>query len=244
MAHIILSPRLQQVANCVPPGSLFADIGTDHGNLPCYLLQQNSIPRAIASDLRPGPLNAARATAAQHQLSLDFRLGNGLLPIAPEEVTAVAIAGMGGLTIAQILEDWQGQWQAPWQGKLILQPMSTQPQLRHWLYHQDYTILQEHTVREGDLLYTIMEVQHQPSNSRNPKPPQPLGDKLSGRQWQGMEDPLRLALLTALLGKTEKALSSISTSQDISGPSPRHQELQTQHHILSQQRKEWISWNP
>ena len=51
-----LDCRLQLVADFVDRGSRVADIGTDHAYLPVYLVEQNIIPGAIASDLREGPL--------------------------------------------------------------------------------------------------------------------------------------------------------------------------------------------
>lgn len=60
-----------------------------------------------------------------------FRLCDGLSGIRPEKTDAVVIAGMGGETIAQILEA------APWvrtrKIPLVLQPMSSIPELRQRL---------------------------------------------------------------------------------------------------------------
>lgn len=232
--NIILSPRLNAVALWVPQDSLFADIGTDHGNLPCWLMQRGRVSHAIAADIREGPLNSARTTAARHQISLDFRLCDGLQGIAPHEVTTVAIAGMGGTTITQILDQWKSRWQTPWTGKFLLQPMSTQPHLRQWLNQQDFSITKECTIREGDILYTIMEVEV------GKQPPLTLGEQLAGRQWQGLDDPCRAQLLDHLLNKTHRALTSISTVQD----NPRQQELTQQKDALIQLKEEWILWNP
>ena len=100
-----LSPRLRSVAGLVPPGARFADVGTDHAYLPVWLLQQGIIEHALVSDLRPGPLDRARSTAARYGLAerMEFRLCDGLSGIAPAEADTIAIAGMGGETIAAIL---------------------------------------------------------------------------------------------------------------------------------------------
>ena len=47
-----LSPRLQSVADLVPEGARFADVGTDHAYLPVWLVLQGKIDRAVVSDLR------------------------------------------------------------------------------------------------------------------------------------------------------------------------------------------------
>ena len=93
-----LSPRLPGVAEMIPEGARLADVGTDHAYLPVWLLQNGRIPSAIASDVREGPLSRARATARACGCfeRMSFRLCDGLSGIAPEEVDALVIAGMGG----------------------------------------------------------------------------------------------------------------------------------------------------
>ena len=68
MDHIRLSPRLQMVADFVPPCAYAADIGTDHGYLPIWLLQNGVIRSAIAADIHAGPLANARQSAAAYDL--------------------------------------------------------------------------------------------------------------------------------------------------------------------------------
>ena len=41
-----LSKRLQTVANAVTPGSRVADVGTDHGYVPIYLVERGLCPGA------------------------------------------------------------------------------------------------------------------------------------------------------------------------------------------------------
>ena len=40
--QLALQPRLALLAELVPPGCRLTDIGTDHGYLPVYLLQQDT----------------------------------------------------------------------------------------------------------------------------------------------------------------------------------------------------------
>lgn len=51
-----LQPRLHLLADLVPQGAKLADIGTDHGYLPVYLLQKGRIASAIAADIGRAPL--------------------------------------------------------------------------------------------------------------------------------------------------------------------------------------------
>ena len=43
-----LSKRLMKVASFVTEGMVLADIGTDHGYIPIYLVENKIIPKAIA----------------------------------------------------------------------------------------------------------------------------------------------------------------------------------------------------
>ena len=128
-----LQPRLQCIASLVPKGARLADIGTDHGYLPVYLLQEGTIGHAIASDINALPLAHARATAAEYGVTekLDFRLCPGLAKLRPEECDTVAIAGMGGETILGILE--AAPWTRDGAHTLILQPQTKADLLRRWL---------------------------------------------------------------------------------------------------------------
>jgi tRNA (adenine22-N1)-methyltransferase len=100
-----LSPRLSIVAELVPEGSVVADIGTDHAWLPIHLVHTKRAPRAVAADLRSGPLDGARARVEEHRLAerIELRLGNGLSVLTPGEVSVVTIAGMGGKRIADLV---------------------------------------------------------------------------------------------------------------------------------------------
>ena len=85
--HLQLAPRLQLLADLVPQGARLADIGTDHGYLPVWLLQQGRISSAIAADIGAGPLEHARRTAREYDVyGLAFRLCDGLSAIAPDEI--------------------------------------------------------------------------------------------------------------------------------------------------------------
>ena len=152
-----LQPRLQLLADMVPAGVRLADIGTDHGYLPVWLLQQGRIGLAIASDISPDPLEHARQSAQEYGVDgIDFRLCGGLDGIRPEEVDMIVIAGMGGETIIQILKG--APWTKSGNHSLLLQPMTKTELLRDWLVDNGYRFMRERLVWDKDILYPIMEV--------------------------------------------------------------------------------------
>lgn len=155
MKQLQLQPRLQLLAELIPPGSRLADIGTDHGYVPVYLMQRGLLGSAIASDIGAEPLQHAINTAAEYDVEgIDFRLCPGLDAVAPEECDTILIAGMGGETIITILES------APWTKRgdhlLLLQPMTKVEMLRKWLADNGYTFTGETLVFDKDHLYPIM----------------------------------------------------------------------------------------
>lgn len=191
-----LTPRLRTLADLVPQDARLADVGTDHAYLPVWLLLQGRISRAIAADLREGPLNRARETARQYQVEdkVSFRLCDGLSLVDREEVDVISIAGMGGETIAAILQA------APWAREklLLLQPMTSFPDLRLWLQQHAYAIQRERIVREGERLYTVWAV------TAGAMEPLTLAELWAGRQDR--EDPLRAAYLELMESKAKRAL--------------------------------------
>ena len=75
-----LSKRLQAVADLVTPGLVVADIGTDHGYIPLYLLNSGKNPQAIAMDVRKGPLARAEEhlSALLEHGKVQIRLSDGM----------------------------------------------------------------------------------------------------------------------------------------------------------------------
>ena len=153
-----LSPRLQLLADWVPQGARLVDVGTDHAHLPLWLALNGRVSFAIASDLRKGPLERAKENGARYGVeNVEYRLCNGLASIRPEEVDTISIAGMGGETIAAILEA------APWtkheRYTLLLSPHTKSEILREWLANNGYRIRREALIDDRNTLYPVMEVE-------------------------------------------------------------------------------------
>lgn len=226
-----LSPRLAALAQWVEPGRRFADVGTDHGYLPVWLLVNGVLGRAVAADLRPGPLARAAQTARRYGVEgrLELRLCDGLEGLEPGEADTVAIAGMGGETIAGILE------RAPWTLRpdvtLLLQPMNAQPQLRQRLLEGGYTIAEERLACQGGALYVAMQVR-----------PGRDGPMTAAELWAGRQsrDPLRGRWLEQRLAKAEKALTGQRWAASPNGEEiVRLEELAG---ALREMKKEWDTW--
>ncbi|MBQ2881512.1 MAG: SAM-dependent methyltransferase [Clostridia bacterium] len=148
-----LSPRLQTVADAAGKCKILADVGTDHGYIPVYMLKNSLCAKAYASDIREQPLARAKATISENGFSnvAETFLSNGILDI-PEDYDCLVIAGMGGETIVSILEAKR----PPENAKLILQPMTEDVLLREYLYTHGYRITEETAVAEPGHTYTVI----------------------------------------------------------------------------------------
>lgn len=151
-----LQPRLAAVAGMIPPGTVVADLGTDHAFLPIYLALSERHPRIIATEARPGPLAAARENIRRFGVEgrVEVRAGEGLAPLAVGEAGVVVIAGMGGARVAGILE--RDPLRRAGVGLFVLQPLGASGALRRWLLGNGYRIADEDLVQERGLLYEVI----------------------------------------------------------------------------------------
>ena len=159
-----LSNRLLTVASFVTDGNRLADVGTDHGYIPIYLLQAGRIPSAIAMDINEGPLQRAKEHIVQYGLEsyIETRLSDGVDALEPGEADSILIAGMGGGLVMHILSD--GEAVCRQAKELILQPQSELERVRAYLWTNGYVILEEDMVLEDEKFYPMMRVQYQGIN--------------------------------------------------------------------------------
>ncbi len=157
---IKLTSRLQKIAEQVTVGSTVADIGTDHGYIPIYLLKNDISPYVIAGDINEKPLKSAENNIEKYGLShrAETRLGSGLSVLKPGEVDTIIVAGMGGILISDLLE--ASKEVVDKVSALILQPMQAQPELRKYLINNGFYIDKDILVKEDHHIYEILVVKH------------------------------------------------------------------------------------
>ena len=160
-----LTDRLLKIASLVTEGKRVADIGTDHGYIPVYLLNQGKVPYAILADVNKGPLENARGEVRYNKLldKVDLRLGSGIEVLEKGEVDEVIIAGMGGILISELLEAKLEVAHSV--DKLILQPMQAQNELRKYLLNNGFEILDEVLVKEDFRIYEIIIAKYTGKNT-------------------------------------------------------------------------------
>ncbi|XVG95023.1 tRNA (adenine(22)-N(1))-methyltransferase [Eubacteriales bacterium KG127] len=149
----MLSERLYTLAAGINQGETMADIGTDHGFLPAYLIENQISPWAIAIDVSANSLKKAEKFNCKN---LYCRLGDGIKVLKDGEVDVIVIAGMGGILISEILGDDLDKSRSF--NRFILQPRSKVGYLRRWLNDNGFTISHEDIVCEVDKLWEILTV--------------------------------------------------------------------------------------
>lgn len=153
-----LSKRLSHLADMVSENMILADVGTDHGYIPIYLVQTGKIQRAFAMDIRKGPILRAQEHIQACGLGdyIETRLSDGVTALERDEADAILIAGMGGSVMLHILEE--GENVVTSAKELILQPQSEIPKVREYLYQKGYAIDREDMVFEDGKYYSMMHV--------------------------------------------------------------------------------------
>ncbi len=159
-----LSPRLEAVISLVRKGVVTADIGCDHAFVSIELIKRDISRFAYLSDVRKGPLSSAEANVKEYCVknsadmngSFSFVLSDGLhgLENSMPEPEDIIIAGMGGELISRILSE--SKYSRDTEVRFILQPMTSQYELRRYLAQNGIRILTEKYVKEEKKIYQVI----------------------------------------------------------------------------------------
>jgi tRNA (adenine22-N1)-methyltransferase len=164
--------RLAALAALIPEDCrAVADIGSGHGRLPGLLAARRPGVRCIAGE-KPGP--TARALARRpHASGVEVRVGDGLDVLRDEDgIEAVVVAGLGGRTIAGILE--RGRDRALALRRVVLQPQGEAAEARRSLYRLGMAIVDERLVLERGRFYPLIAASPRPGAAL------PAHDRLGG----------------------------------------------------------------
>lgn len=154
----MITPRLRAILDRVNTDTA-ADIGTDHAYISIRLIRDGRARHVIASDIRKGPAETAKANIERYGLGdkIEVRLGGGLSVLEKGEADLIIIAGMGGELIRDIVASDEDKARA---SDLILQPMNSQYELRKYLIQNGFTIYNEDIAVEGFKVYNILSVRN------------------------------------------------------------------------------------
>jgi len=149
----MLDERLSLAAALYEPCALGADIGTDHGLLPCHLLKENICQRMIFADVSPKALRHAEEQVHHQHLVDRAKLicADGLdALVAP--CGCVSVMGMGGETIASILNRGQDKLHG---AVLVLSAHTDLHLVRQAVQDIGYHIVREELCRAAGRFYVV-----------------------------------------------------------------------------------------
>ncbi len=193
-----ISNRLKTVVDLLPPCGILADIGSNHGLLPIWLLLHNRIRYGWCCDLRSASLDAARKNIAEYGLTdkVGVLVGDGLQALNGMPYDCAVIAGMGGETIAKILDEAEiGEGD---QHTFVLQPMSKSTLLRQWLAKNGFCVVDFLLAEDRGKIYECLSVKKGPVETEllyryiGGKNPRNAG--LYGAYLRGLRDKYRFRI--------------------------------------------------
>ena len=146
-----LDNRLGAAFGFCRSGVVSVDVGCDHARLAAALALEKNC-RVIASDVKDGPLEAAKRTLAELGVtSVETVKSDGLDEI--DYADDVIICGMGGELIADIAERCRFKSENT---RFIIQPMTKADVMRKRLYKAGFELLEEKTAEDSGKIYSVM----------------------------------------------------------------------------------------
>lgn len=153
--NINISNRLKTIGDFVNSNDKVIDVGCDHALLSIYIYL-NKTKNIIASDINSNPLKEAHKNLCKYNLNdkLELKISNGLECFEGNEFDTIVIAGMGGMTIIDILNS--GIKKLYNTKKIIIQSNKDIPKIRKFIVKLGYIIDNEKLIKENNIIYTII----------------------------------------------------------------------------------------
>lgn len=157
MIDFNISDRLKRIAGLITKNDTVADIGTDHGYLPIFLVKEKKAGKVIACDIREKPLGRARQNALDLGVGslIDFRISDGLEGLNPGEADTLIICGMGGHAIRKILTNGLESGKISIGTDCVLSPHTDRESLSEFLYENGFRINDEILLHEKAAYYIL-----------------------------------------------------------------------------------------
>ena len=135
--------------------SFCLDVGCDHALLDIYLVKRKANIKAIASDIKEGPLDQAKKNIKREHLENDIevRLGDGLSTYS-DEINTVIISGMGGRNIIGICKNNLKTFKKV--DTYIISPNNYQIDVKKFFTKNGYYIANEELVKDSNFIYQII----------------------------------------------------------------------------------------
>ncbi|WP_381415153.1 class I SAM-dependent methyltransferase [Spiroplasma endosymbiont of Anurida maritima] len=163
---INISQRLRTIVDLVQKSNIICDIGTDHGLVPIFLVQNKIVKKAYACDINEKPLKTAQKNIDEAKLTSYIKTikSDGLQSLPDENFDYAIIAGLGTPLILDILKHDKNNI-----SKYIICSNTNVADIRMWAKVNNYQILTEKIIYENDKYYECLVINKQLKNINNSK---------------------------------------------------------------------------
>lgn len=193
------------------------DVGSDHGKLSAYFLQNNTASYVVCTDIHKNPVMRSDEFLKSYNLSGKYEVHctDGVCGVPLKAGDTVVIAGMGGNMIMSIIEDClrDNPIEVIKDVNFVFQPQKTNEELRVFLCSKGFSILEENTFVDRDIFYYAMAVRFTGIASELTLKEKYLGPKLLDKFSSG--DELTKAYYKHLLGIFEYRKRSVKEIEQL-----------------------------
>ncbi len=156
----VLSLRLAQIVSLVPKGRRVIDVGSDHGHVSAYLLENHICEYAVATDIHADPSEITRKYLRRQGLSgrSSVYCTDGLHGISLQKGDTIIISGLGGMEMIRILEESVFDQKISVSDNItfVLQPQRSIESVRNRLCENGFAITKEQICVDREKFYTII----------------------------------------------------------------------------------------
>ena len=152
-------------------GDVVADVGSDHAHLPIWLYLNKKAKKSYALDISAKCVEKTKANLKKHGIP-----ETAVVPVVSDglscfgslydfaELTDIVIAGMGGESIARIIENMKktNDEKNLQRLNIVLQPNSKIISLKKYLRENSFEIAEETTIEDKHRLYAIIKTKFKP----------------------------------------------------------------------------------
>jgi tRNA (adenine22-N1)-methyltransferase len=146
--------RIKVIASLISNDDIILDIGCDHAYLPIYLIRNNIVQHAYASDISTNAIKNAINNVNKYKLEnkIDLYVADGVIGI-PYNYNTIVISGMGTSNIKKIIDN------APLVGKIVLSSNNDYYDLRIYMKDKGYKITNEIVCFDRGKYYPVIVYQ-------------------------------------------------------------------------------------
>jgi tRNA (adenine22-N1)-methyltransferase len=156
----VLSVRLREIVSLIPESARVIDVGTDHGQVPAYLLENRLTQKVLATDIHDGPADTARKYLRRQGVmkDADVMKTDGLHGVVLNRDDTVVLSGLGGLEMIRILTEsmCEHKEEFPVGVHILMQPQRSAEELRIFLQVNGFLLVKEQICIDREKLYVIL----------------------------------------------------------------------------------------